>query len=232
MQEDKCILLVEDEQALGYLLSEYLKMKAFAIYWAKDGKEALQLLKRRQFDLGILDVTMPEMDGFTLAKTIKKDYPELPFLFLTARSLKVDVLKGFALGAIDYLKKPIDEEELVARIHAILSRMDTKTQKELEQSFQLGQYAFDPLNQKLTYNQQETTLTSRESELLRLLAQHRNVLCSHREILTQLWGENDYFNRKSLNVFVTRLRSYLKDDQDVRIENVHGKGFILRVPED
>ena len=229
MDKNNRILLVEDEEALGYLLSEYLGMKSFAVHWAKNGNEAIGLLERREFDLVILDVTMPVVDGFTLAKRIKEKYPELPFLFLTARSLKVDVLKGFSLGAVDYLKKPIDEEELVARIAAILSRIQVIPPDKEPKRYLLGSYVFDAVNQKLVFKGEETGLTGRESELLQLLADNKNNLCSHRDILIQLWGENDYFNRKSLNVFITRLRTYLKKDRKVRIENVHGKGFIRSI---
>ncbi len=211
------------------MLGEYLKMKGFVVEWAKQGKEAMTVLERLQFDLAILDVTMPEMDGFTLARKIKEMYPELPFLFLSARSLKVDVLKGFSLGAVDYLKKPIDEEELVVRINAILSRIQPDLPKQKQATYQLGEYRFNPANQQLSIGENERRLTTRESELLRCLADNMNSLCSHRDILTQLWGENDYFNRKSLNVFITRLRRYLNKDKRIRIENVHGKGFILRI---
>lgn len=229
MGKRKRILLVEDEESLGYLLGEYLKMKGFTVQWAKQGIEAMTFLERLQFDLAILDVTMPEMDGFALAARMKEDYPELPFLFLSARSLKIDVLKGFSLGAVDYLKKPIDEEELVVRINAILSRIQPDPSEPKYVTYQLGDYRFDPANQQLTLGENRTRLTTRESELLRYLADNMNSLCSHRDILTQLWGENDYFNRKSLNVFITRLRRYLNMDERICIENVHGKGFILRV---
>lgn len=231
MEKSNRILLVEDEESLGYLLVEYLKMKGFSVHLATQGKEAITLLNRRQFDLAILDVTMPEMDGFTLAKRMQEDYPELPFLFLSARSLKVDVLKGFSLGAVDYLKKPIDEEELVVRINAILSRIQPELSKTQQAIYQLGKYRFDPENQHLHLGEEEYRLTTRESELLRALADNMNSLCSHRDILTQLWGENDYFNRKSLNVFITRLRKYLEHDTNIRIDNVHGKGFILKIQE-
>ncbi|MEM1340091.1 MAG: response regulator transcription factor [Bacteroidota bacterium] len=229
MEKSNRILLVEDEESLGYLLVEYLNMKGFLVHLATQGKAAMALLDRREFDLAILDVTLPEMDGFTLARKIQEDYPGLPFLFLSARSLKVDVLKGFSLGAVDYLKKPIDEEELVVRINAILSRIQPKPQKAKRATFQLGRYRFDPENQQLALGANERQLTTRESELLRVLAGNMNSLCSHRDILTELWGENDYFNRKSLNVFITRLRKYLEEDKGIRIENVHGKGFILKI---
>ncbi|MEM1259053.1 MAG: response regulator transcription factor [Bacteroidota bacterium] len=225
------LLLVEDEDSLGYLLSEYLGMKGFKVTWVKDGEEALTEMGKSIFDLAILDVMMPKMDGFALAERMRLNTVDLPFLFLTARSLKVDVLKGFSLGAVDYLKKPIDEEELVARIHAILSRLVPKDSQESGTYFKIGQYEFDGKNQKLIFKGDFRTLTTRETELLKILASNENNLCTHKDILLQLWGVNDYFNRKSLNVFITRLRNYLKADNNVKIENLHGKGFILRVKE-
>lgn len=228
---NKRLLLVEDEESLGYLLSEYLRMKGFAVTWAKDGEEALGLMKKKVFGLAILDVMMPKMDGFALAERMRLDNSELPFLFLTARSLKIDVLKGFSLGAVDYLKKPIDEEELVVRITTLLSRLAPEKSVKLENSIEIGRYTIDGKNQKLIFGNDFITMTTRETELLKLLSANKNNLCTHKDILLKLWGDNDYFNRKSLNVFITRLRNYLKGDDKVVIENVHGKGFILKVKE-
>jgi len=225
----KRILLVEDEESLGYLLSEYLGMKGFGITLARNGEEALTMIKRHQFDLAILDVMMPKMDGFALAERMKISNARLPFLFLTSRSLKIDVLKGFSLGAVDYVKKPIDEEELVARINAILSRLGIDEAPVWTGVLEFGKYTLDTKNQKLIFKEDFKTLTSRETELLGMLVNNKNNLCTHKDILTKLWGDNDYFNRKSLNVFITRLRAYLKRDETIKIENVHGKGFILRV---
>ena len=226
---EKRLLLVEDEDSLGYLLSEYLGMKGFMVKWVKNGEEALLEMGKSTFDLAILDVMMPKMDGFALAERMRLHSVDLPFLFLTARSLKVDVLKGFSLGAVDYLKKPIDEEELLVRIDAILSRLTSRELEESNTFFKIGQYELDVINQKLIFDDDFRTLTTRETELLRILASKKNNLCTHKDILLQLWGDNDYFNRKSLNVFITRLRNYLKKDNNIKIENVHGKGFILKV---
>ena len=224
------LLLVEDDESLGYLLSEYLQIKEFQVTWAKTGKAALQAIEREQLDLAILDIMLPDLDGFTLAGQIKQKHPELPFIFLSARSLKVDVLKGFSLGAVDYLKKPIDEEELVARIQNLLDRLvrpDFSLPQ--EQVHSIGEYSFNSNSQELIHNGNTTALTARESELLLYLSQNRNKLCSHKDILNLLWGKNDYFNRKSLNVFIFHLRKYLSEDPRIRIDNVHKKGFILRV---
>lgn len=229
--KSKKLLLVEDEESLGYLLSEYLGVKGFHVTWAKNGEEALETINRGSFDLAILDVMMPKMDGFALAERMRLQNSKLPFIFLTSRSLKIDVLKGFSLGAVDYLKKPIDEEELVVRINAILSRLHPPEVDVANDSLEIGKYTIDGQNQKLIFENDFITLTTRETQLLKLLAANKNNLCTHKDILTRLWGDNDYFNRKSLNVFITRLRNYLKNDDGIKIENVHGKGFILRVPE-
>ncbi len=226
------ILLVEDDNSLGYLLSEYLKMKDFEVQWVKNGKLALDVIKRDYFDLMILDVMMPEMDGFTLAKEIQKDFPDTPFIFLTSRSLKIDVLKGFSLGAIDYLKKPIDEEELVVRLNTLLNTIGQSRQSgpvKTDMEYEIGSYRFNVKEQQLIYSSEEISqLTFRESALLHMLVLKSNKLCTHKEILHSLWGKNDFFAKKSLNVFISHLRKYLSKDPSLRIENVHNQGFILR----
>jgi DNA-binding response OmpR family regulator len=230
MEKEYSILLVEDDPALGYLLTEYLKMKGFLLTWAKSGKEGLKNIETNNFDLAILDVMMPEMDGFTIGGKIQILSPDLPFIFLTARSLKIDVLKGFALGAVDYLKKPIDEEELVVRIESLLSRLVKKTVAVPEdKNYTIGKYRLNSINQELVFNKEVISLTSRENELLVYLVNNKNKLCTHKDILIHLWGKNDYFNRKSLNVFVSHLRGYLINDPSIKIDNVHGQGFIFKV---
>lgn len=230
MENKRNILLVEDNDSLGYLLTEYLRMKEFNVTWCTNGAKALQVLEKSSFDLAILDVMMPEMDGFTLAGKIKHQYPEIPFIFLTARSLKIDVLKGFSLGAVDYLKKPIDEEELVVRIRTLLNTLGSNSgQKELKEVISLGNYVYKPNQLELQCGNKKTKLTSRENQLLRYLVTKQNEICTHKEILNNIWGKNDYFMRKSLNVFISRLRKYLEDDPRIRIENIHNEGFILKV---
>lgn len=226
----KNILLIEDDPTLGYLLTEYLKMNDFEISWAKNGADGLTILQQKAFNLTVLDIMLPDMDGFELAKNIKSIHPNIPFIFLTARSLKVDVLKGFSVGAVDYLKKPIDEEELVVRIKSLLSRLETPNQNtETLKTYPLGAYTFNASNQELVYKDTKIALTTRESQLLLHLVKHQNTLCSHKDILTSLWGRNDYFNKKSLNVFITHLRKYLGEDHSIKIENIHNQGFILKV---
>lgn len=232
MENDKKILLVEDDESLGYLLSEYLKMKSFHVVWAKNGRAALDIVQNDIFDLMILDVMMPEMDGFTLAKKLHKDFPEIPFIFLTARSLKIDVLKGFSLGAVDYLKKPIDEEELVVRLNTLLrnlSKSEQKGSKKSVEKYVIGSYVFHVDRQEITHSDGSAQkLTLRESKLLELLLSKRGKLCSHKEILISLWGQNDFFAKKSLNVFISHLRKYFEKDTSIKIENVHNQGFIFR----
>ena len=233
MIENKRILLVEDDPSLGYLLSEYLGMKDFTVRWVKNGNEALKAIETQVFDLAVLDVMMPEMDGFTLARKMKERHSEIPFMFLTSRSMKIDVLKGFSLGAVDYLKKPIDEEELVVRLNSLLARLSPagKVQRQLDETeYNLGDYFFDPDLHELRFKDGSVQkLTQREASVLELLLRNRNELCSHKEILNTLWGKSDFFTKKSLNVFVSHLRKYLSKDPTIRIENVHNQGFVLRV---
>ncbi len=231
MEKNRKILLVEDDETLGYLLTEYLKMKDFDIQWQKDGTSVLDILNREYFELVILDVMMPKIDGFTLATQIKERFPEIPFIFLTARSLKVDVLKGFGIGAIDYLKKPIDEEELVVRINTLLHTLSNKkaASKEAENEFVLGNYFYNKKNLQLIYEDTVIQLTVRENNLLSILVSKQNEICTHKEILNNLWGINDYFNKKSLNVFISRLRKYLSKDPSIKIENIHNQGFIFKI---
>jgi two-component system, OmpR family, response regulator CssR len=230
MNNSRKILLVEDDESLGYLLSEYLKMKSFDIRWEKNGISALDTLKKDYFDLIILDVMMPEMDGFTLANKIKQQFTEIPFIFLTARSLKIDVLKGFSLGAVDYLKKPIDEEELVVRLNTLLNTLSVKKSVSNDSNvFLLGDYIYKKDQLQLVYKDDSIQkLTFRENKLLYLLVLKQNELCTHKEILNSIWGKNDFFNKKSLNVFISRLRKYLNKDTSISIENIHNLGFVLK----
>lgn len=224
------ILLTEDNETLGYVLKEYLEMKGFQIKWAKDGKQGWNAFNEHPFDLCILDVMMPETDGFTLAEKIKTADPSMPLIFLTAKSLKPDVLKGFSLGADDYIKKPVDEEELVARIQAVLNRAEMRGEAPLKKvEYTIGNYTFDPKNQKLYHSTEpERYLTEREAQLLLMLCKNKGNLTDRGTALKQIWGKNDYFNRKSMDVFISRLRKYMSADERIKIVNVHGSGFILR----
>lgn len=228
------LLLVEDDESLGYVLSEYLKMNDFNISWVKNGKSALNLLAKQAYDLCILDIMMPEMDGFELARKINERKLNIPFLFLTARSLKIDVLKGFALGAADYIRKPIDEEELVIRLKKLLQLITNKKEGKQEEKeyISIGKYKLYLNSYILNYNKTDKHLTVREFELLHLLIKNKNVICQHQEILSRIWGNENAINKKSLNVFITRLRKYLSNDSSIKIENIHNKGFILSIKKD
>ncbi|MCP3931707.1 MAG: response regulator transcription factor [Bacteroidetes bacterium] len=225
------ILLVEDDNTLGYILKEYLEMKDFIIHWTVNARSGLKLFREQSFDLCILDVMMPEMNGFELTQRIRILNDEIPIIFLTARSLKVDKLKGFGLGADDYIVKPVDEEELVARIQAVLRR--TKKRKKAHQEYEIGRFIFEEKNQRLFLDGKEfKTLTEREARLLKLLCENQGNLLQRKDVLQSLWGKNDYFSRRSMDVFISRLRNYFSEDARIQITNVHGSGFILSVKED
>lgn len=224
------ILLLEDDQSFGYILSEYLSMQDFKVQWVRTGEEALSVLKKKNFALAILDIMLPGIDGFAVADFMKAQNEDLPFIFLSAKSLKVDKLKGFKIGAYDYITKPVDEELLVAKINALLNQIKSDTSSS-QQSYQIGRYEFKPELFKLVYSNQETKLTARETALLKLLCDHKNILLPRKKALNQIWGNHDEFSRKSMDVFISHLRKYLSQDESVRIENIHGKGFILKCME-
>lgn len=220
------ILLVEDDPSLGMLMKDFLGMEGFDIVLAKDGVEGLSSYISNSFDLCILDVMMPLMDGFTLAKKIRKKNTDIPIIFLTAKSLKEDKLNGFDLGGDDYITKPFDEDELIRRINAVLKR-SFKASEEEDRKCQLGLFEFDHSNLELSLNGEVTRITKKEADVLILLCNSRNSLVKREEILVKVWGENDYFMGRSLDVFITKLRKHLKPDPAIKIENVHGVGFIL-----
>ncbi|MES2332705.1 MAG: response regulator transcription factor [Bacteroidota bacterium] len=229
METGKRILLVEDDKNLGYILSEYLSMKGFEVTWAKDGAEALALLTKNPYALCILDVMLPSMDGFSIAEQISVSASKLPYIFLTAKNLKVDKLKGFKLGCDDYITKPVDEEELVARIQAVLKRTATSVQKKSDQQIQFGNSVFDTATQILTIDGFAEKLTAKESAVLLLLLDHRNTLLDRETSLKKIWGSNDYFNRRSMDVIISRLRKHLMTDSALKITNIHGKGYMLEI---
>lgn len=219
------ILLVEDDQTLGYALKTYLEMHNFSVAWQPNGLEGKEAFLAQAFDLCIVDVMMPKMDGFTLAEAIKKQDTDIPLIFLTARSMKIDKLQGFQKGADDYIVKPVDEEELIARIQAVLRRAQPKHYQQA--SYQIGSFQFDWKSRRLVSEEHSLILTEKEADLLRLLCEKKNQLVDCKEILQKIWGNVDYFNRRSMDVHMAKLRKYLQHDLDVRITNVHGKGYIL-----
>ncbi|MFK7787172.1 MAG: response regulator transcription factor [Crocinitomicaceae bacterium] len=222
------ILLLEDDPSFGYILREYLGMQSFQVTWVKSGEEAILEMNKGAFELAILDIMLPGIDGYAVAEQINRQYPSLPFIFLSAKSLKIDALKGFKVGAFDFITKPVEEEILVAKIHALMNRLTPK--KEIVLTVEIGAYTFHPQLSKLYFEQEEIKMTSRESDLLWLLCEHKNQLLPRKKALRELWESTDEFSRKSMDVFISHLRKYLSYDQEVIIENVHGKGFILRCP--
>lgn len=222
------ILVVEDDPGFGYILKEYLEMNSFDVTLMTHGKNIQQLVERHTFDVCLLDIMLPGKDGFTIAKEIQTIEPDLPFMFVTAKSLKVDKLKGFRLGCDDFIVKPIDEELLIARIQAIIHRSQRgKGGTTTQQLFEIGHFQLDVSNQRLIGSMDQKILTERECKLLQLLCEHKNQLLTRKKALKEIWGTNDEFSRKSMDVFIFRLRKYLEEDASVQIRNVHGKGFIL-----
>jgi len=221
------ILLVEDDVSLGYVLKEYLELHHFHVELAKDGEAALQVFNRLHFDLCILDVMLPKKDGFTLAYEIRQLNEKMPIIFLTAKSLKVDKLKGFNLGADDYMVKPVDEEELIARIQAVMRRVMPINKERDGRQFMIGKYFFDADNQVLMLGDQKQFITSKEAAVLKMLCEHKGRILDRKQTLKRLWGESDYFTRRSMDVFISHLRKYLGDDPSIEIKNVHGKGYVL-----
>jgi DNA-binding response OmpR family regulator len=225
------ILLAEDDLNLGILLLDYLETEGFEVKLCKDGELALKAFQGSRFDLCLLDVMMPKMDGFSLAKEIRLRDEKIPLIFITARSLREDKLKGYDLGADDYIIKPFDEEELLWKIRAVIRRLPEEAAGTKAKIISIGSYIFDPGNQCLATGGKTKRITEKESDILAYLSAHRNKVIKREELLKELWGENDYFFGRSLDVFITKIRKYLKDDPELRIENVFGVGFIFNVPE-
>ena len=224
------ILIVEDDLNLGYLLSEYLKSEGYDIKLCKDGESGLKMFGKEKFDICILDVMMPKMDGFDLARKIREQDKDVPFIFLTAKSLKEDKLKGFEIGAEDYISKPFDEEELLCRIRVILKRAGRKFMVEDNRTqFSLGDYQFDYCRQELVHKGKTIRLTEKENEVLRLLCLNKNKILRRDDAVEIIYGEKDYFLGRSFDVFITKLRKLLVDDPKINIENVFKVGFILNV---
>lgn len=224
------ILLAEDDLHLGLLLVDYLEAEGFDVKLCKDGELALKAFQAHCFDLCLLDVMMPRVDGFSLAKEIRIKDKKIPVIFITAKSLKEDKLKGYALDADDYITKPFDEEELLWKIKAVIRRIPDAANAKKAELISIGNYTFDFNNQCLTTGKTTKRITEKESEILRYLSEHRNRVIKREILLKDLWGENDYFLGRSLDVFITKIRKYLKEDPGLSIENVFGVGFIFNVP--
>ena len=224
------ILLCEDDENLGMLLREFLQAKGFNADLCNDGEKGYKAFLKNKYDLCVLDVMMPKKDGFTLAQEIKNVNSEVPIIFLTAKSIKEDVLEGFKIGADDYMTKPFSMEELVVRITAVLRRVRGKRDKDVTE-YRLGKFIFDTKKQTLVSGDQSTKLTTKESELLTLLCEHLNDVLERNYALKTIWVDDNYFNARSMDVYITKLRKLLKSDPDIEIINIHGKGYKLIAPE-
>jgi len=220
------ILFVEDEEALGMVVSDSLKSRGFEVDYHTDGESALQAALSNEYDVLVLDVMLPKMDGFTMAKEYRKKNQETPIIFLTARSQTEDVVEGFELGGNDYLKKPFSMEELIVRIKALAGRTTNTDESQLETCF-VGKYKFDISKQTLELNNKSKSLTHREAQLLLMLFEKRNQVLERKVVLDQLWGDDSFFNARSMDVFITRLRKYLRDDSSIQIVNIRGVGYKL-----
>lgn len=220
------ILLAEDDLNLGELLSNFLKSKGYTVDLTRNGKLAFERFNQKKFDFCIFDVMMPEMDGFTLAKEIRELDKKIPILFLTAKAMKEDKLEGFAIGADDYLTKPFSMEELLARITAI-SRRTEVDKNEGEEKYDVGTIAYEPTYRILHLAEGKKKLTTKENQLLHLLVKNKNEILDRQATLRAIWGDDNYFNGRSMDVYIAKIRKLLREDPNIEIMNVHGKGFKL-----
>ncbi|MBT8189530.1 MAG: response regulator transcription factor [Saprospiraceae bacterium] len=220
------ILYVEDDEVLSFVTKDNLELNGYKVTHAKDGKEAINYFKKDSFDLCLVDVMLPEVDGFAVAREIRSRHSQIPIIFLTAKSLKEDKLKGLKLGADDYITKPFSIEELLLKIEIFLKRRYITGSQDMP-VLKAGNYELDHDNLKLFYDEECTQLTKKEADLLKLLINNKNKIIERSTILERIWGENDYFMGRSMDVFISRLRKYLKKDDSISIENIHGVGFRL-----
>ncbi|WP_460220503.1 response regulator transcription factor [Psychroserpens sp. MEBiC05023] len=226
----KQILLAEDDLDFGNILKQYLEISGYQITWAKDGKEALERFKMQHFNICVFDVMMPKMDGFTLAEKVIDINPETPFIFLTARKLKEDKIKGLKLGADDYIVKPFEADELVLRLNNILKRTE-KAVNQLQQHsvINIGHYTFDTTRLELSCKDYKKQLTQKEGELISYLYQHKNQLLKREDILKAVWDNDDFFSGRSMDVFISRLRKYFKQDPKISIESIRNVGLEFKI---
>jgi len=223
------ILLVEDDLNLGLIISDHLKSDGYAVSLCNNGVEAMQRFNEDKFHLCIFDVMLPRKDGFTLTRDIRKTNSEIPILFLSARGMTEDKVEGFNAGGDDYLSKPFSIEELQLRIKALLKRVNIKVDEKEQTNYLLGIFVFDTENQTLVSNDQIKTLTKKEVQILKILFKYKNQVVSREVILNAVWGQNDYFVGRSLDVFITKLRKYLREDPKILISNIHGVGFKFEI---
>ena len=231
MEEKLKILLCEDDENLGMLLREYLQAKGYVAELCADGDAGFKAFLKNKYDICVLDVMMPKKDGFALAQEIRTANADVPIIFLTAKTLKEDILEGFKIGADDYITKPFSMEELVFRIEAIIRRTKGKKNKE-STVYRIGKFTFDTQKQLLCLGDEQRKLTTKENELLALLCSHANEILQRDFALKTIWIDDNYFNARSMDVYITKLRKHLKDDPQIEIINIHGKGYKLITPEE
>jgi two-component system, OmpR family, response regulator len=228
MSTNQHIFLVEDDLSFGAVLKSYLELNDYEVTWVDNGRFANERFKNGQFNICILDVMLPHTDGFTIAGQIRKTDAHIPLVFLTAKTLKKDILNGYSVGADDYITKPFDTEVLLCKIKAILNRKGPENISEKE-SYEIGTYRFYPKKRTIIHGDEHQSLSPKEAELLKLLCQNQNELLARETALNKIWGEDGYFTTRSMDVFITKLRKYLSSDSNIEIKNIHGSGFILEV---
>ena len=224
------ILLCEDDTNLGMVLKNYLELNDYEVILERDGRLGLAAFQREKFDICLLDVMMPHVDGFTLAEEIRDVDPDIPLFFLSAKTMKEDIIQGYKLGADDYITKPFDSEVLLMKIKAILKRNEEENRINDNIEFDLGVYHFNPKLRELSHQGKTQTLSPKENELLKMLAEHKNDLLPRERALKKIWGSDTYFNGRSMDVYIAKLRKYLKEDEQIEIVNIHGNGFRLVAP--
>ena len=224
------VLLCEDDTNLGMVLKNYLELNDYDVILERDGRLGLAAFQREKFDICLLDVMMPHVDGFTLAEEIRDVDPDMPLFFLSAKTMKEDIIQGYKLGADDYITKPFDSEVLMMKIKAILKRNEEENRINENIQFDLGIYHFNPKLRELIHESQTQTLSPKENDLLKMLAEHKNDLLPRERALKKIWGSDTYFNGRSMDVYIAKLRKYLKDDGNIEIVNIHGNGFRLVAP--
>lgn len=223
------ILLVEDDPSLGFVVKDNLQRSGFGVKLANNGKQAYELFLSNNFDICLLDIMLPEKDGFSLARDIRKTNAEMPIIFITAKSMEEDKIRGFQLGGDDYITKPFSMQELILRVEAVLKRSKKEASNNGKDIFKIGDYDFHYKTLELIHPSGKKTLTKKEAELLRLLCVHQNTVLERETALKIVWGEDDYFLGRSMDVFISKLRKYLKSDPRIQIINIHGVGFKLEV---
>jgi two-component system, OmpR family, response regulator len=224
------ILLCEDDQNLGGVLKTYLELNDYDVILERDGRLGLAAFQREKFDLCLLDVMMPNMDGFALAEAIRDVDPDIPLFFLSAKTMKEDIIQGYKLGADDYITKPFDSDVLLLKIKAILKRNEELNKEQDNKEYDLNTYHFNPRLRALVHSGNAQTLSPKENELLKMLCEHLNDLLPRDQALKKIWGSDTYFNGRSMDVYIAKLRKYLKEDSQIEIVNIHGNGFRLMAP--